>query len=48
MPSTPTPPRRLEPINRRYLMGGFLVGDGTPAEFAQLAGTCAVFRVEPA
>jgi hypothetical protein len=29
-------------------MGGFPVADGTPDEFAQLAGTCAVFRVEPA
>jgi deazaflavin-dependent oxidoreductase (nitroreductase family) len=25
-----------------------MVTDGTPDEFAQLAGTCAVFRVEPA
>jgi hypothetical protein len=25
-----------------------VVTDGTPDEFAQLAGTCAVFRVEPA
>src|SRR4051794_21949181 len=85
MPSTPTPPRWLEPVNRvlvalprtgpamrsatvlpacphrarpevrqavehaaerleldgkRYLMGGFPVADGTPDEFAQLAGTC--------
>jgi hypothetical protein len=89
MPSTPTPPRWLKPVNRvlvalsrtglgmrslpvltvpgrksdrprntplsvmeldgeRYLMGGFPVADGTPDEFAQLAGTCAVFRVGPA